>query len=53
MNNILIRLLALATSYTGKGYKRGQHMGAYQDMCTWVDTMKAAIPVLKDGQQVV
>jgi len=46
------RLLALATGYTGKGYKRGQHMQAYEDMCLWVDTMKAALPVLKDGQQV-
>lgn len=46
------RLLALATGYTGKGYKRGQHMQAYEDMCTWIDTMKAALPILEDGKQV-
>lgn len=38
-------MLAMATTYTGKKYKRGQHQQAADDMVTWIETMKAALPI--------
>lgn len=38
-------LLRMASEYTGKTYKRGQHELAAADVGAWVETMKAAIPV--------
>jgi hypothetical protein len=37
-------LLTLATEYTGKTYKRGQHAQAAEDVGVWINTMKAALP---------
>lgn len=37
--------LRVAGQFTGKTYKRGQHMQAATDLQVWVDTMKAAMPV--------
>lgn len=42
------RLLTLATEYTGKTYKRGEHRQAATDVQVWADTMKAALPVEHD-----
>jgi hypothetical protein len=38
------QLLALASEYTGKQYKRNQHQQAMEDLQVWIDTMKAALP---------
>ena len=38
-------MLKLATSFTGKKYKRGEHAKAAQDMTAWIDAMNAAIPI--------
>lgn len=38
-------MLAMASEYTGKKYKRGQHQQAANDMVTWIETMKAALPI--------
>src|SRR4051794_20570313 len=40
------RMLNLATQYTKKPYKRGQHAQAAADVQVWVDTMRAALPVV-------
>lgn len=37
-------LLAIATEYSGKAYKRGQYDQAAEDVRIWVETMKAALP---------
>ena len=42
------RMLALATEYTGKTYKRGQHAVALEDIEVWVQTMKAALPIIDE-----
>ena len=39
------QMLALATQYTGKKYKRGQWLAAADDVKVWADTMKAALPI--------
>lgn len=38
-------MLTLATTYTDKPYKRGEHAKAAEDVRVWVETMKAAMPV--------
>lgn len=42
-----MRMLATATSITGKKYKRGkkQYLLAAADLTLWADTMMAAMPV--------
>jgi len=39
-------LLKMATRYTGKTYKRGQHETAAADVKVWADTMKCALPIV-------
>lgn len=46
------RMLVLATEYTGKTYKRGEHAQAAEDVMTWVNTMAVAIPTTVDGKAV-
>lgn len=46
------RMLTLATEYTGKAYKRGQHREAFMDVMDWVNTMAVAIPTTVDGKAV-
>lgn len=43
----LTRCLTRASEITGKTYKRTQGEKARADLQTWIDTMKAAIPVVK------
>lgn len=38
-------MLAAASKITGKTYKRGEYIKAADDLQTWADTMKAALPV--------
>ena len=45
-------MLVLATEYTGKTYKRGEHAKAAEDVMTWVNTMAVAIPTTVDGKAV-
>jgi len=44
------QLLKIAQEYTGKAYKRGQYDQAAQDVGTWVEAMKAAMPISEEGQ---
>lgn len=39
----ITKLFAMATGYTGKKYKRGQHNAAIADMEAWIDAAKASI----------
>jgi hypothetical protein len=39
-------LLSMVTKYTGKKYKRTQHEQARADLQVWIETMKAALPVI-------
>lgn len=45
------RMLELATTYTGKQYKRGQHAEAAVDVKLWRDTMIAALPIVHKGEK--
>jgi hypothetical protein len=36
----------MVTKYTGKKYKRTQHEQARADLQVWIETMKAALPVI-------
>jgi len=44
-------MLKMATEYTGKAYKRGEHAKAAEDLDIWIKTMRAAIPTTIDGEQ--
>lgn len=46
-----MQLLALASQYTAKVYKRGQHQQALDDLQVWIDTMKAALPIRDESEQ--
>lgn len=41
----ITKMLAMATQYTGKKYKRGDALKAQADVKLWADTMKAALPI--------
>lgn len=41
-------MLKAATGITGKPYKRGQYEKAAADVTLWADTMKAALPIVKE-----
>jgi hypothetical protein len=45
------RAFLLAKEYTGKDYKRGQHDQAISDVKVWVETMKAALPVINNERK--
>jgi hypothetical protein len=40
----ITKILALATEYTGKKYKRGDAAKAEADVKAWCDAMRAALP---------
>ena len=42
----ITKLLALATTYTGKKYKRTEGEQAMQDLNVWFQTMKSSIPTI-------
>lgn len=46
-------MLLLATEYTGKSYKRGEHAKAAEELTVWIETMKTALPITntKTGEQ--
>lgn len=39
------RLLQLASEYTGVKYKRSEYEKAREDLTTWIETMKLALPI--------
>lgn len=41
----ITRMLAMASEYSGKPYKRGQHAQAEADLQAWIDAMKCALPI--------
>jgi hypothetical protein len=41
------KMLAMATGYSGKAYKRGQYVEAANDVQKWADEMKAALPTVE------
>jgi hypothetical protein len=43
------KLLAAATALSGKTYRRGAYAEAEADVRTWIEAMKAAIPVVVEG----
>lgn len=40
-------MLKWATEYTGKTYKRGAYAQAAEDVGVWIETMRAALPVVQ------
>jgi hypothetical protein len=46
----ITRMFAMATEYTGKHYKRGGHDEAIADLSVWIETMRAALPITKEGE---
>jgi hypothetical protein len=38
-------LLKIASEYTGVKYKRGEYEKAREDLTTWIETMKLALPI--------
>jgi hypothetical protein len=45
-------MLALATTFTGKKYRRSEAMKASEDVRTWAQTMKAALPKTENGEPI-
>ena len=43
-------MLKLATSVTGKTYKRTQSAQAEADLHIWIETMKSALPIFQEDQ---
>lgn len=46
------RMLALATEITKKPYTRNTAEQAIEDLATWIETMRVAIPTTVDGKPV-
>jgi hypothetical protein len=44
-------LLAIASEYTGKKYKRGQYQAAVDDLHTWIETMRAGLQIEDEREQ--
>ena len=45
-------MFAAASRYTGVVYKRGDHDRAISNLTVWIETMKSALPVVIDHQNV-
>ena len=43
----ITKMLALATTITGKPYKRTQTAEAQADLHIWIETMKSALPIFQ------
>lgn len=41
----ITKMLAIASTYTGKKYKRGEAAKAQADVQVWADTMLAGLPI--------
>lgn len=42
------KLFAAAKPYTGQSYKRGEHDRAMADLTTWIETMRSALPIVRE-----
>jgi hypothetical protein len=42
------KMLAMASEYTGRKYKRGEYAAAQADLTQWIEAMKAALPIIKE-----
>jgi len=49
----LTKGLAMAERYTGKRYKRTQGEQAMADLTVWIETMKSALPVVRDAETIL
>jgi hypothetical protein len=47
----IVNMLKLATSITGKPYKRTHAAQAEVDLHIWIETMKSALPIFQEDQQ--
>jgi len=47
----IVNMLKLATSITGKPYKRTHAAQAEADLHIWIETMKSALPIFQEDQQ--
>lgn len=47
----ITKALKMATSYTGKPYKRTQWQEAQADLAIWISTMNSALPVVLQGEK--
>ena len=45
-----MKMLELASFYTGKKYKRTQYVQAVNDLDIWINTMASSLPVEKQGE---
>lgn len=43
----IVKMLALASTITGKPYKRTQGPAALSDLHIWIETMKSALPIFQ------
>lgn len=41
----ITKMLKMASTFTGKTYKRGDAMKAHEDMHQWVEAAKASMPI--------
>lgn len=46
----ITRMLAIATEYTGKKYRRGEAAKAAADVEVWCNTMRAALPIILEDK---
>lgn len=44
----ITKMLAMATKYTGKKYKRGEALKAANDISKWIDAMRSALPIIRE-----
>lgn len=44
----ITRMLAMATEYTGKKYRRGDALKAANDISKWIDAMRSALPIISE-----
>ena len=47
----ITKMLALVKQYTSKKYKTTQKKQAIQDLEKWIETMKAAMPIIDDRRK--
>jgi hypothetical protein len=44
-------MLELAGEFSRRKYKRGAFAEAISDLTVWIDTMKAALPIIDEGEE--
>lgn len=46
----IMKMLEIASFYTGKKYKRTQYVQAVNDLDVWINTMASSLPIEKQGE---